>query len=231
MKREQTYSLMRWGYGHLTHLKLFNEEILPKEGSFILATNHMSRIDFPALIGLQRCEDVVPIAGDSYRTFPILGKIIDSVNPIWIDRTQADFSALRAALSVLKEGKILVLAPEGTRSRNAQLLHAKSGIVLIAAKSRIPVYTMSVTGTEYFMNDFKHFRKPKINIYFGPACDIPEIDRENREASLEKATDEIMCRIAALLPESYRGYYRDYPRVAELIAQYKQEGALAMPEA
>ena len=77
---------------------------------------------------------------------------------------------------------------------------------------------------------FLHFRKPVITLRFGPVYHLPPIDPDNREESLRAAADEVMCRIAAMLPERYRGFYKDYPRVKELQAEWKARGDLKLPE-
>jgi 1-acyl-sn-glycerol-3-phosphate acyltransferase len=53
----------------------------------------------------------------------------------------------------------------------------------------------------------------------GPAFKLPPLPREDREEVLKQYTDEIMCHIAALLPEKYRGVYADHPRLKELLTQ------------
>ena len=230
MTRDQVFNIIRWLYKHLAHVTIENEEQLPKEGPCIVTLNHNSRIDFPALIKLERYADVYAVAADKYKNFPIFGKMINDADMIWIDRTKADFAAMKRALNVLKEGKLLVLAPEGTRSRNGQMLQAKEGVVLMASKSHAPVISLSVTGTEAFMKDFLHFRKPNITLRFGPVYELPPIDPDNRNESLRAAADEAMCHIAAMLPERYRGFYKDYPRVKELQEEWKARGDLSMPD-
>jgi 1-acyl-sn-glycerol-3-phosphate acyltransferase len=89
--------------------------------------------------------------------------------------------------------------------------------VLLAIRSGVPILPVGITGTENTASDFKHFRKPHMVATFGEPFDIPVIDRENREESLKQATTEVMCRIAVLLPEKYRGFYKDHPRVKELL--------------
>lgn len=229
MNREQTYKLFGWAYSRLTKIEKINEEVLPKEGPFILVLNHMSRIDFPALVAINRNKDVYALAADKYKNFPIFGYLIASAGMIFIDRSQADFQAMKKAFAVLKDGNILALSPEGTRSRNAQLLEAKEGVVMLATKANVPIYTVSITGTEHFMDEFKHFRKPHIVMRFGPGFELT-LDREDRKNSLRKAADEVMCHIAAMLPESYRGFYKDHPRVQELLSEWKAEGKLSLPE-
>ncbi len=230
MTRDQVFNIIRWLYKHLAHVIIENEDQIPESGPCIITLNHNSRIDFPALIDIKRYYDVYAVAADKYKNFPIFGKFITDADMIWIDRTKADFAAMKRAMTVLKEGKLLVLAPEGTRSRNGQMLQGKEGVVLMASKSRAPIVSLSITGTEAFMKDFLHFRKPVITLRFGPAYYLPPIDPDNREESLRAATDEVMCHIAALLPERYRGFYKDYPRVQELYSEFKARGDLKMPE-
>ena len=230
MTRDQVFNIFRWLYSHFTHVIVENEDQLPEEGPCIVTLNHNSRIDFPAMIVLKRYNDVYALAADKYKNFPIFGKMIGDAGMIWIDRTKADFTAMKQAMTVLKEGKLLCLAPEGTRSRNGQMLQAKEGVVLLASKSRAPLISLSITGTEAFMKDLLHFRKPVITLRFGPVFSLPAIDPDNREESLRAATDEVMCRIAAMLPERYRGFYKDYPRVQELYSEWKARGDLKLPE-
>ena len=59
--------------------------------------------------------------------------------------------------------------------------------------------------------------RPRIQVSFGELYTLPKIDRKNRDVDLQHNTDEIMCRIAALLPPKYRGVYADYERVQELL--------------
>ena len=100
----------------------------------------------------------------------------------------------------------------------------------MASKSHAPVISLGVIGTEKWMDAVKHFHKPRITLRLGPVYSLPPIDPDNREESLRAATDEAMCRIAALLPEHYRGFYKDYPRVQELLAEWKARGDMILPE-
>lgn len=230
MTRDQVFNIIKFLYGNFTHTIIENEEQLPKEGPFIITLNHLSRIDFPSLILLERYNDIYCVAADSYRKFPVFGKMINDADMIWIDRTKADFAAMKRALNVLKEGKILALAPEGTRSKTKALIEGKEGVTLMASKSSAPLISLSLIGTENWMDAFKHFHKPQITMRFGPVFTLPRIDPDHREESLRAATDEVMCRIAAMLPEKNRGIYKDFPRVRELQAEWKARGDLILPE-
>ena len=230
MTRDQVFAIVKWLYKHLVHVVIENEDQIPKEGPCIITLNHLSRLDFPALVMLERCDDVYCVAADSYKNYPVFGKFITDADMIWIDRTKADFTAMKRMLSVLKEGKMLALAPEGTRSKTKSLLEGKEGVTLVASKTRVPLVSMSIIGSEKWIDAFKHFHRPRIVLRFGPAFQLPPIDPDNREESLRSATDEVMCRIAAMLPEEYRGFYKDYPRVKELQVEWKATGGLILPE-
>jgi 1-acyl-sn-glycerol-3-phosphate acyltransferase len=77
---------------------------------------------------------------------------------------------------------------------------------------------VGLIGTDRALHSLLRLRRPEILVRVGKPFSLPPIDPENRSLSLRRNADEIMCRIAALLPESYWGYYAANPRVAELVA-------------
>jgi len=230
LKRESVFNFLDHAYKLLTHPSYVNLEFVPKEGPIIVAINHMSRLDFPFLATKGFRDDWSALIADSYQSWPVFKQICDAIDMIWIDRSKADFTAFKKAFDWLKAGKSLVLAPEGTRSRTGQLIKGKPGIVLLAMKSGVPVCTGSITGTEHFMDDFRHFRKPKITMRFSPPYTMKKIDPERRDESMEEETTELMCRIAAMLPEQYRGYYKDNPRIRELTEEWSKIPGLKLPD-
>ncbi len=230
MTRDQVFKIVKWLYVNFTHVTVENEELMPKAGPVIITLNHLSRLDFPALIMLERYNDIYCVAADSYRNFPVFGKFINDSDMIWIDRTKADFAAMKRIMTELKNGNIIALAPEGTRSKTQSLLQGKEGVTMIASKTHMPLISLAMIGTEKWMDEIKHFRKPRITIRLGPVFEIPRIDPDNREESLRAATDEVMCRIAALLPEHYHGVYKGNPRIKELQTEWKARGDMILPE-
>ena len=229
MNRAQVFRIVNWLYTHLTHMTIENEHLVPKDGPVIITLNHLSRLDFPAMIMMERYNDIYCVAADSYRNFPVFGKMINDADMIWIDRTKADFTAMKRIMTELKNGSIIALAPEGTRSKTKALLQGKEGVTMIASKTRVPLVSMAVIGSEKWMDAIKHFHKPRITLRFGPAYQLPRIDPDNREESLRSATDEVMCRIAALMPEQYHGFYKDNPRIKELQDEWKARGDMILP--
>lgn len=92
------------------------------------------------------------------------------------------------------------------------------GAVFLASKSGYPVLPIALTGTEDrgVLENLKHFRRTKITVTAADPLYIEIPTGKGREQAMRSATDEIMCQIAALLPEKYRGVYADHPRLKEL---------------
>jgi 1-acyl-sn-glycerol-3-phosphate acyltransferase len=187
----------------------------------IVAANHLGRLDTAVLLCVLDREDIIMPIAEKYKDHPIFGAIGRSANGIWLNRFEADYSALRKILERMKQGGILTIAPEGTRSRTEALQEGKMGVAFLAGKSGYPVLPVAVTGTEDrgVMENLKHFRRSKIIVTAGDHFTITIPNGKGREDAMREATDEIMCRIAVMLPEKYRGVYADHPRLKELLAQ------------
>jgi 1-acyl-sn-glycerol-3-phosphate acyltransferase len=156
---------------------------------------------------------------EKYKNHPLFGLIGRAVNGVWLNRFEADYAALRQILDRMKQGGLLVIAPEGTRSKTEALQPAKPGVAFLAGKSGYPVLPVAVTGTEdrVIMENLKHFRRSKITATAADPFYVQVPAGKGREEAMHQATDEIMCRIAALLPEKYRGAYANHPRLKELL--------------
>jgi 1-acyl-sn-glycerol-3-phosphate acyltransferase len=205
-------------FNFCTIIHVEGTENIPPTGGCILTTNHLSRIDTPFLFVIVDRNDLCALVTDKYRFNPLFALFVNVSNSIWINRDIADFTAIRAGLSRIREGGLLGIAPEGTRSKVGDLIQAKNGAAMLAEKAGVPILPVALYGTESAMEKIRHFKKAEIFARFGPTFTVPPVGRENREEMLTKNTDEIMCRIAAMLPESYRGFYKDHPRTQELIS-------------
>lgn len=195
---------------------------LPK-GGYMLASNHLGRLDSLVVYYVLDNDDLIHPLTDKYKKYwygRMAGKIF---NVTWLTRGEADMSAIKEFISRLKNGAVMIIAPEGTRSKTASLLKAEPGAIYIASMSKVGIIPVALTGTEDadVVSRLKRFKKLKITIstngeiYYPP--DIKSVKGAERDALLRESIDELFCRIAALLPESYRGYYKDFPRVNELL--------------
>ena len=196
---------------------------LPKEGGYMLAANHLGRLDSLVVYYVLDNDDLIHPLTDKYKKYwwgRIAGRIF---NVTWLTRGEADMSAMKEFISRLKKGGVMIIAPEGTRSKAASLLKAEPGAIYIASTAKVGIIPVALTGTEDadVIARLKRFQRLKLTIstdseiYYPP--DIRAAKGADRDALLRESIDEVFCRIAALLPESYRGYYKDFPRVKELL--------------
>ncbi len=219
MKANNLRRLISWLMKILTDTQYVGIEKVPNTGGLLIATNHLSRMDIPVLFMIPNRPEMTALVTTKYLKHPLLRWFIVTAKGIWIDRETADFGAFRTAVDALEQGKAVGIAPEGTRSKCGYLLEGKPGVALLALRAHVPIMPVAITGTIGSFKKAITFQKPHIQAEFGDLIPAPELERGNREQQLQTLTDEIMCRIAAMLPESYRGFYADHQRTKELLIQ------------
>lgn len=193
-------------------------EHLPAQGGFVIATNHLGRLDVALLFYALEGDFILPVA-EKYEHHWLYGPIGNAMGALWLDRFNADVGSVREILARMKAGGILVIAPEGTRSKTEAMAEGKPGVAYLAMKAGMPVVPIALAGTEdrVVIDRLKHLKKTEIKIVVGPAFRLPPVKGRDRDTALKQYTDEIMCRIAALLPEKYRGVYAKHPRLKEFL--------------
>ncbi len=219
MRYKTLRSIVRFIMKLIADIEIQGVEKVP-EGNFIAAANHLGRLDTAALLCVIDREDIIMPVAEKYRDHLLFGAIGRAANAIWLNRFEADYTALREILTRMEKGGMLVIAPEGTRSKTEALQEAKPGVAFLASKSGYPVLPVAVTGTEdrAVLENLKRLRRLKIVVRAGDAFNVEIPKGRGREQAMRAATDEIMCRIGAILPEKYRGVYADHPRLKELLA-------------
>jgi len=201
-------------------LEVEDVENMPLTGAFIGVSNHLGRLDAILPYCFVNRTDVVMMVAEKYRENRFFDWFVKQLNGFYIDRFNADWSAMRIAIQELKKGCVLVVAPEGTRSPTGALIEARAGGSYLAAKTGTPILPVGVTGTEdkNVVAHLKHLRRVPVHAKVGKLFTLPPLPAEDREAALQRYTDEIMCHIAMLLPPKYWGFYADHPRLKELLA-------------
>jgi 1-acyl-sn-glycerol-3-phosphate acyltransferase len=222
MKYRTLRSIVRFMMNIIAKVEVTGLDKLP-DGNFILAANHLGRLDTAILLYAVDREDVIMPVAEKYRDHPLFGAIGRAVNAIWLNRFDADYGALREILERMEKGGLMVIAPEGTRSKTEALQEARMGVAFLAGRSGYPVLPVALTGTEdrLILENLKKFRKSRITARAGDLFRIEVPKGKGRDEALRAGTDEIMCRIAAELPEKYRGFYANHPRLKELLEQKK----------
>lgn len=189
-------------------------ENIPKKGPVILAGNHMNIAEVP-LISSHVPRRIVWMAKKELFETPVLGLMYVLSGEIPVKRYEADLKALRLSLRALNRGHVLGMFPEGTRSKDAQLHAAEPGTALIALRSGAPIVPMAVWGTENIRLPRDFFRRTHVNLRIGKPFSLPQMKRASKE-DIANGSNEIMKRIAELLPEKYHGAYAD--KVKEPVA-------------
>ncbi|MBW4828768.1 MAG: 1-acyl-sn-glycerol-3-phosphate acyltransferase [Clostridiaceae bacterium] len=137
--------------------KVTGKHNIPKEGKVILCSNHISDLD-PLILGLVIPRNIRFMAKKELFENKFLGGLVNGLGAFPVDRKSADLSAIRNSLSVLKNGEVLGIFPEGTRVNEENIENAKPGIALISIKAKAPVIPI------YIESKYKPFSKIKINI-------------------------------------------------------------------
>jgi len=196
----------------LVDLHISGGDKVPRHGPVILASNHLSNAD-PPVLGTSVGRRVVFMAKQEAMSWPILGLLIRLSGALPVRRFEADLGALRKATEVLQKGRALIMFPEGTRSRQRQLQMGHPGTALIALRSGAPIVPVGISGTERIrfpsvIFGLLRLRRPRVDLAFGDPFFLPNVTRISSD-EVNRCTDLIMRRIAALLPPAYRGPYAE----------------------
>lgn len=191
------YSFLRklvWVFYHVTHrVMVFGGENIPKQkGGYIIASNHVSNND-PPVVGITFGGKYGFMAKDElFHINPIFTWLITHLGAFPVKRGAKDSTAIDNALKCLDAGRILVIFPEGTRSKDGELGKAKSGVTIIAARAKVPVVPV-------FIKYGKKGLRRKIIVMIGEAipADRLSVSLEDKR-TLKAANSELMSRIAAL---------------------------------
>jgi len=136
------FKLMGW--------KIQGVENMPTEGPVILAINHNSLWD-PLVAGSSLPRKVSFMAKEELFSIPVLGKIFSRLGAFPVKRGQGDMSAIRQSLAILKEGRVLGLFPEGTRSKTGETQKGLPGMVFLMEKSKATVVPIKMFGTRHLL--------------------------------------------------------------------------------
>ena len=123
MKYTTLRSIVRFIMRIIADIEVHGIEKQPS-GNFIIAANHLGRLDTAVLLCVIDREDIIMAIAEKYKNHPLYGAIGRAVNGIWLNRFEADYSALRQILARMEQGGVLAIAPEGTRSPTCGNLHS-----------------------------------------------------------------------------------------------------------
>ena len=182
---------------------------VPMQGPLLAVANHVNFLDAPVVIAMLHPRPTTGLVKKETWDNPLHAFLFTVWEGIPIDRDIADFSAFRAAKEALKEGKILAVAPEGTRSRNGRMSRGKPGIAILARQCDVPILPLVYYGHEDFFTNIKRLKRTPMHIRVGEPFRINWEGKARDKATLQAVTDAIMLEVADLLPEQYHGEYAE----------------------
>lgn len=168
-------------------LKVEGLENIPKEGGAIIAPNHTSLFD-PPLTGTAMISKrpLNFMAKKELFDVPVLGFLIKRTNAFPVKRGVQDMAAMRTAFKLLEDGCLLLMFPEGTRSKDGKLGKARAGAGMVACTAQVPLIPVKLENT----NNMLKFKK--IRVKFGaPIFPPKEYSKNDYVALSQKALDAV----------------------------------------
>lgn len=183
--------------------RVVGRDNIPRNGAFIIASNHVSYID-PILLGTSVNRSLNYMARESLflKRFP--GWVMRKLHAFPVSRDNGDLSAIRESIGILNSDKPLVIFPEGTRSKDKALRRPKPGIGFIVARTKVPVIPAYVSGSfDAMPGGVKSIKRYPVRIYIGKRMDFSgyRFDKNNRKEIYQKISDDIMKEVARLKNE------------------------------
>jgi len=172
---------------------------VPREGAVLLASNHVSALD-PPVVGAAAPRPLQYMAKVELFRVPLLGGLVRRLNAYPVERDGADAGALRHALLLLREGKALLVFPEGTRGSEGTLQRGRPGAGMLAARSEAPVVPVYVEGTGRVLpRGASRPRRGRITVRYGAPLRFERGHGKNR---YQEISDQIMAAIGRLKAEA-----------------------------
>jgi 1-acyl-sn-glycerol-3-phosphate acyltransferase len=193
----------------VTKIEVRGLEHVPARGPLICASNHLHNID-PVFAGIVLPWPMDPLALTDLLRVKGTGTLLRLYGVIPVDRKARNGVPLELAVQALNRGRIVLLMPEGRISVTGALERARSGVAYLALIAGVPVLPIALAGTESALSELRKFRRPRLTItigkpmYFGKES----LAQAGGRRRFREVTDQVMYRIAEMLPERYRGVYR-----------------------
>lgn len=214
-------SVSKWYVNHLlkkyASISVSGEEYISSLSQpVIFICNHLSNSDGLILNKVLKTVDPTFVAGVKLSQNSVTSIGMNVVKTTAITPNSADTKSLKSIIKLVKKGESILIFPEGTRSRTGSMLEAKKGVLLIAKMTGAPIIPIGLYGSEKLLPINKDgnmgsevFNPASVNVNIGQAFNLPTRDETQDKKAFDTYSLEFMMKkIALLLPESYRGYYK-----------------------
>ncbi|HFQ95064.1 MAG TPA: 1-acyl-sn-glycerol-3-phosphate acyltransferase [Anaerolineae bacterium] len=192
----------------LVKLDVQGLEHMPDHGPAIITPNHIGWLDVVLMPAFSKVPPVT-FAAEKWGRAPLVNHLFRHFGQaIFVERGAPDKRALKAAMEVLKQGGVLGLAPEGTRSHDGILRKGHDGAAWLASRTDATIIPIAMWGHENVIRGhWLRLRRPEVHFHVGEPYKLPPEARKARSREMKVYTEMIMRRIAAMLPPERRGYY------------------------
>lgn len=219
----------------ITRRRISGQEHTPTSGALLLVSNHLGNLD-PIIMGTKLPRRLYILAKVELFSWPLIGWLARQADVIPIRRGQSDRDALRRVLEHLEAGHAVLLYPEGTYPKGQTpigLIKAQPGAAMLALRSGATILPIGISGSQYVWTKrglpWNLFRRWPIEIKVGEPYRPTVPPGISQKQALALVGEEMMRRIAALLPEAYRGYYREQAAPADAAAALPPEPSREAP--
>jgi 1-acyl-sn-glycerol-3-phosphate acyltransferase len=153
-------------------LRVYDIENVPDKGGVLLIANHQSYLD-PILVAVKLKRPVSFFAKSELFEHPFFGWLISNLHAFPVRQGAGDIGAVRQAVQKLKEGHVLNVYPEGSRTEDGNLLPIQPGVALIVRKAGVPIVPVVVEGSFEVWPYNQTFPKPgRVKVLYGPPLKI-----------------------------------------------------------
>ena len=193
-------------------LRVSGAERCPRAGALVIVANHLGLLD-PLAIGARVPRQIRILAKSEVFEWPVIGWLARLGGVVPVRRGASDREALQTLGLVLADGGCVLLMPEGTFPKvplPAAMLPVKTGAAFLVVRSGATVWPVAITGTEriwYRARGWKVWHRPRVTVTFGEPYRPQVPEGLSAKATYQAVADDMARRIAAMLPEQYRGHY------------------------
>ncbi|MBK9927093.1 MAG: 1-acyl-sn-glycerol-3-phosphate acyltransferase [Anaerolineales bacterium] len=202
-----TSILVKFGTEILCRIDKGNIDDVPAKGPLIVIANHTGQLEVAVFFGQLVPRPITGWAKMEAWDNAFLNWLFTLWGLIPVRRGEGDIAALKKALKALDDGFIFGIAPEGTRNKTGRLKQAQPGAVMLAVQAGAPILPIAHWGGEDFLKNLPRFKRTNFHIRVGKQfklkLDGVKMSREVRK----QIVDEMMARLAELMPQEYRGEY------------------------
>lgn len=192
-----------WVAGHIVlapgimgvkRLQVLGKEHLPSSGPTLVVCNHVSQLDPPTMGLAALPRKSYYMAKQELFDVPVLRRIIWRIGAFPVERGGADRRAIRLAREVLGRGDMLLMFPEGTRSREGRLRPGLPGAGALGLVPGVTVVPAAIWGSQR--------RLRRVRVVYGPPLDLSDLTDGPRSRRSQVAVERMMAAVAALLPRA-----------------------------